>query len=156
MSRLPSVEVFGRAVATVLEESAFVLTEPSPPQSAALCEGWVAEVRFAAFAPGVIRLYVPGELAITFCAGLLGKELDDEGVAEGGPDAVGEVTNMVAGALLPAWLGEAVEYELGTPEVRTLSQVGSVFEPHHDALSVWLVTEEGLPMMAQVQLGESP
>jgi hypothetical protein len=156
MSHLPDVDTLGNVVGSVFEESAFVFTEPCAQPAEPLREGWVAEVCFASPVQGCFRLSVSTELAVALCAGLLGQEPDDPGVNEGGSDAIGEVANMVVGALLPAWLGDSVEYELGTPKVRPLLDEKAPCGVIGDTTLAWRVTEEGQYLLAEVRMGAPP
>lgn len=139
----PSAELLGDVLGRTLEEAAFVFAEarPRPPPHA----GALVEARLAYAGPhrGELVLAAPVSLAATIAANLLG---EDEGGAEttgDDEDAVGELLNMVAGALVVELFGAGAATRLGLPRVRRVSP-----EDHDRALRAatavaTLVEEEG-------------
>jgi len=152
---LPRAELVGQVLGTVLEEAAFAFSEPAEPGALTSRSGWMAQISFRATAAGELRLTLTHELAFQLCAGLLGLEPDDDEVKTRARDTTGELTNILAGSLLSAWLGEDAEYELGTPTIHPYPLTGTVDKgPASARLRVCRVTDEGEPFEVELRLAE--
>jgi CheY-specific phosphatase CheX len=152
---VPKAELMGQVVGTVLEEAAFAFSEPAEPGALASRSGWMARIEFRARVVGELRLTLTHELACQLCASLLGLEPDDEESQRRARDTTGELTNILAGSLLSAWLGEEAEYELGTPVVVPHPPTGeAVHSPTSARVCVTRVTDEGEPFEVELRLAE--
>jgi len=138
-----SPEVLGDVLARTLEEAAFVFAESTvapPPHDDALVE---ARLAYVGAHRGELALAAPASLAATFAANLLG---EDEGGAEttgDDEDAVGEILNMVAGALVVELFGADAPTRLGVPRVRRISAEEHARALRGAAAVATLVEEEG-------------
>ncbi len=154
---LPSAELVGQIVGTVLEEAAFAFSEPASPDTPTATSGWTACIEFRALVSGELRLTLTHTLACQLCAGLLGLEPEDEEVQSRAKDTTGELTNILAGALLSTWLGETAEYELGTPAVAALTSPNSLAPLlGTDVVQVSRITDEGEPFDVVLRLVGGP
>jgi CheY-specific phosphatase CheX len=151
MSHDLTPKLLQESLVCVLEEAAFVFTEPA--ESAPLFSGDLvrAEIAFEGAVKGNISFAVPSEIGETFAANLMAEEPGSPEVREHASEAVGEILNMVAGILLESWLGEEARYHLGTPRVRRLGELGA-WPPAGSAAAISLCTEEEQPIVASVEL----
>lgn len=137
-------ELLSRVTRQVLEEAAFVFLEPadSPPP---FKEGEIVSGRIALHGPagdGELLVATSGEVSQTLAANLLGLDPGEDGAAHQAEDALGEIVNIIAGALLEQLYGDA-PYSLGLPAV-----VRVPARTHAEALAgagcaVCFVTDEG-------------
>jgi len=131
-------EVLGRT----LDEAAFVFTDPQeapPPFTGSLIE---ARIRYDGPATGVLCLATGPEMAATLAANLLGAEESDVTPALR-RDAVGELLNMVVGALVAQVYGEESRCRLGVPQVRELAAAAYAGGQAQRACATHLVEEHG-------------
>ena len=136
------------ATRRVLEEAAFVFTEPtvaSPDET--IWPGPVVQAQLPFTGPirGHFLLAAPSRL----CGPLVA---DMVGVADGGEEVgavLGEILNMVAGMTLGQTLGAEELWELGVPEVKSVTPAEQVSGPRPE---VWvrLDTEEDEPVEVAV------
>jgi CheY-specific phosphatase CheX len=126
-----------------LEEAAFVYFEPgeaSPEADGPVLE---ARLRYAGDHEGELRLAVSESFASTLAANMLGEEEGGAEVTGDDRDAVGELLNMIAGALVLEVFGRYARCALDIPQVRRVSP-----DEHRRALdgadvAVSLLDEEG-------------
>lgn len=109
-------EVLRRSLANVLEEAAFVFTEPTDGPSPAAQEALIARLAFRGDHVGELWLVVPEELGWTLAANMLGIEDRSEARAAS-VDATGELLNILGGVLVEACWGQGVRCDFGTPTV---------------------------------------
>jgi hypothetical protein len=153
MSELGALDA-GRLAAVIvrtLEDAAFVFAtpadeaagEPAPP-----FDGDVVEARLAWSGPraGELRLAVGRGLAAALAANLLGV---DE-APERGEEALAELANMAAGALVAELFGAADPPRLSLPRVARRSPAAHAAERREAAVAVALVEEEGRRIEARV------
>jgi CheY-specific phosphatase CheX len=90
------------AVTTTLEEAAFLFPEICDEPTIAHVDGpWVAaSLAFGSTMCGVLRFAVSQPLAIEMASNLLGIEPDDAMAVEKSHEAVGEMLNMIGGAVI--------------------------------------------------------
>jgi CheY-specific phosphatase CheX len=121
MTAEPSSELLAQVVGRTLEQAAFVFAERA--DEAVPFAGTVIQARLGYFGPrtGEIRLATSTAFAATLAANLLGTEPDDPEAAGRDLDAVGELLNMVAGALLCELFGQQTTCRLGIPAVARTS-----------------------------------
>lgn len=132
-------DALAAAFARTLEEAAFVFAERSddPPPF----EGEVLEARLAWSGPdaGELRLTAEPALAAALAANLLG--VDD---AEGrGADALGELLNMAAGAVVLELFGPREARRLLLPAVRVVDAATHASARAGAAVSASLLEESG-------------
>ncbi len=131
----------------VLEEAAFVFSEPGNviPTSG---ERLRAELAFSGQERGRLVLHLPMDLGVEIAGNLLGTEASDRGARENAADAVGEIANMVSGALMAQLFGESGEYDLGTPVVQLVTEDGPETHAGASAFSVTFVTDDEQSIIA--------
>jgi CheY-specific phosphatase CheX len=126
-----------------LEEAAFVYFEPGEVSVEAEGPVLEARLRYAGDDEGELRLALSESFASTLAANMLGEEEGGAAVTGDDRDAVGELLNMIAGALVLEVFGRYARCALDIPQVR---RVG--VDEHRRALeqadvSVGLLDEEG-------------
>jgi CheY-specific phosphatase CheX len=143
MSAELTSELLAQSLAQALEEAAFVFAEPTeePPE----LQGQVIEARLGYAGPheGELALAADAGFAATLAANLLG---EDEGGAEAAgddQDAVGELLNMIAGALVVELFGADVPCRLGLPRVARLTAAEHAATLGAAAAAASLLSEEG-------------
>lgn len=138
----PTDELLAASLGEILEEAAFIFTEPldAPPPF----EGQALEARIGYQGPhtGELRLVADAGLAATLAANLLG---EDEGEATRGKagEAVGELLNMFVGVWVVKLFGQQSRCKLGVPRVRELPAAEAGTRPRDAACAASLVEEEG-------------
>ncbi len=115
-------------ISQMLEEAAFVFIEPIPTAPLETAEIVFAKLTFAGPESGFITMGVSEEFATTLAASLLGVDPDDPDVSEKQKGAVGEILNIIVGALMETMFGDKAVINLGIPEVaivdtQTLRQI---------------------------------
>jgi len=116
-----SPERLAELVADTLEEAAFVFAEAShPPPS---FHGEVLEARLQYSGPdrGVLGLRASQDFATGLAANLLGIERTDPEIDKRSADALGEIVNMLAGAVVLELFGPAAQTSIGVPSVREVA-----------------------------------
>ncbi|HTP27968.1 MAG TPA: chemotaxis protein CheX [Anaeromyxobacteraceae bacterium] len=157
MSAELSAELLAQALSRTLEEAAFVFAEPTqdPPP----LEGEVIEARlsYRGDHEGELRLAAPASFAASLAANLLGEEEGSQGAKARGDDCIGELLNMIAGALAVDLFGPGSRCLLGLPRVRRVAA-----EEHAQALATahaaaTLIEEEGgrIDLSASISQGAS-
>jgi len=104
--------------AGTLEEAAFVFTEradPPPPFPGSVLE---ARLQYDGPSRGEIALRATPEFAAGLAANLLGSEPGDPETARRSADALGEIVNMLAGAVVLELFGPVAQTRIGVPSVR--------------------------------------
>jgi chemotaxis protein CheY-P-specific phosphatase CheC len=107
-------------VGKVLQDAAFVFTEPLEDDLPDEGEVVQATLEFTGSKDGRLVFSVPPTFAIELAANLLGIEADDPTATSQKNDAVGETLNIVAGILMESWLGADAQYNLSPPTTRTI------------------------------------
>jgi hypothetical protein len=113
----PSSELLAKVLRGVLEEAAFVFTEPGAPRAAAESVV-IAEVRFRGPERGRLVLACPLALGVEIAESFTGCEPDSSVAEAWAADATAEIVNMLAGRLLVEWWGPEATYDLDLPRVR--------------------------------------
>ena len=145
-------EILAGTLAQILEEAAFLFAEPSeepPPYAGEVLQ---ARLSFMGDHEGELVLGAPPELCATLAANLLGE--DEGGAATTGDDedAVGELLNMVAGALLVELYGPDAQCLLGLPRVERVAPARHEGELTGADAVATLVEEEGRRIDLSVRL----
>jgi hypothetical protein len=99
--------------------------------------------------PAVVGMAVPQGLAVTIAGTMMGCTLDpcEDGMLV--LDALGELTNMLAGSLLTLLLPAADGFELGLPECRIVSDMAT--EPAAPGTSTYQFTAAGATFLTSWQ-----
>lgn len=117
MSTPLTPELLHRTAATTLRDAAFFFTQPMTEPLAWPKRVLVARLSFDGTQKGVMRLVVTPAFGIELAANLLGIDPGDVNAAAEARAAVGELLNMICGALVAQWFGTDVVCQLGIPEV---------------------------------------
>jgi CheY-specific phosphatase CheX len=104
-------------VSRVLEDCAFMCTEPSPESTRWSAPITRATLEFSGPRSGTIEVYATRELTMAIAADMLGIEMSDPDATELADGALGEITNVIAGALVARMFGTDCLVELGIPVV---------------------------------------
>jgi len=139
MSSQVTADVLAEVAASVLEDAAFVFTERAPGPTAWSETAVAAEIGYGGPEEGELVLVTSPPLAAQLAANMLGVELDDPEVAERAADAVREMLNVVAGALMARVFGTSVVCHLEVPRAPTARPDGAP----PPCCTVDLVTMEG-------------
>jgi CheY-specific phosphatase CheX len=116
----PSEEALSRLSADILSDSAFLLTEPSDNSLPLPMSSLSAVISIRAVASGArasLVLSAPRELATVIAADMLGVSIVDPDVAAHTEGALGELVNVLAGAVSEAVFGPRETCDLGVPRV---------------------------------------
>ena len=154
MDSKPTRERLGALVIELLESAAFVFAQTAEEKPSAasdiLCARIVLEYREQV----ELSLCVPSQLAPELAANLLALEPDSDEAKSGAGDAVGELSNMLAGSLAVEIFGRDVVCRLGMP--RVASETGVDHDRHFGRAPcrVSLQTEDG--HRVDVTLAEIP
>lgn len=146
------LKMLGRTVIEILEEAAFLFCEPLDEQneSPVALEVFVAGIDFKGPVSGNILLSAPSDVTSELAANLLGLEPDAPEIGGRESDALGEMLNIIGGALLKEWFGSFSDFEMGIPNVQRMSHDELVQETARATLHVPLVTEQGYRIDAAV------
>jgi hypothetical protein len=140
-------------VSRTLEDAAFVFTEPADPTLPFEAPVLEARLDFEGPSRGELALTATPALARGLAANLLGLEPGDPDIAVRAGDALGEIVNMLAGAVVLELFGPAAQTRIGVPAVRELAGAPAP----GSGTSVSLTTEEGERLDAFVRpLAGSP
>jgi CheY-specific phosphatase CheX len=115
MSSSVTVDVLAEVAGRVLEDTAFVFTDRAPDPASWSEAAVAAEIGYAGPEQGEIRMVASPALAARLAANMLGAEPEDAESVERGPEAVREVLNVVAGALMARVFGTGVVCHLDVP-----------------------------------------
>ncbi len=140
-------EGLGEVSAMVLEEAAFVFTEPS--QETPSWEGEVVETRleFTGDGNGSVMMAAPKSLCLELAANLLGIEPGEETSVERPAEAaLSEMLNMIAGPLTAKWFGDQAVCNIGVPAAKTVPAPAHETWSNAATCSITLVAEEDDPI----------
>ncbi|MCK6548170.1 chemotaxis protein CheX [Myxococcota bacterium] len=138
----PDAAVLTRVASSVLADGAFMLTEPAETPLAAE-DALVFAVPFRASVSGCVLFEAPIDLGFEMMSNL---DDDTSDLQLGALDAMREMTNILAGALMPELFGDEV-VELGVP-----SGPGEPVPPG-SSMRTDLVTDEGHHLAVLVTWG---
>jgi hypothetical protein len=130
----------------VLEDSAFVVTEPCMPAPSLGADVLLARIRFSGPEDGELRMRIPKAFALRLATNMLGVEPDDLEAGLGASDAAGETLNVIAGALMARVYGTRAACHLGVPRVVPEQPL----PPQEVAATVSLVTDDALGLTLSV------
>jgi hypothetical protein len=146
-------ERLAEMVARTLEDAAFVFTEPADPSATFGAPVLEARLEFEGPTRGELALTTTRAVARGLAANLLGLEPGDRDIEVRAGDALGEIVNMLAGAVVLELFGPAAQTRIGVPAVRELAGAPGP----GSGTTVSLATEDGDRLDAAVrQLGGGP
>ena len=116
MTSVPSAESLSRTLMGLLADAAFVFAEPTASPLPANGSPFVARLTMAHGESWELCVCVQDKLGDMLAANLLGTESESEAHASA-TDAVGELANILAGALAVDLFGKDVVCQLGIPVV---------------------------------------
>ena len=117
-----SPEMLQRVASRLLEEAAFVFTEPVGAEAPSW-DGEVLEVElaFSGHGRGWLMLAAPKRFGVQLASNLLGVDPgEDTEMEEHGTDALREMLNMIAGPLMEEWFGKEAVCEIGIPRAESV------------------------------------
>jgi len=150
----PTSDLLAETLGSTLEEAAFVFVEPRsrpPPFPAKVLE---ARIGYAGPSSGELFLVADSSMAATLAANLLGED-EGEATASRGSDALGELLNMVVGALVMRLFGEGARCRLGVPRVREVRASEHQARLLAAACTAHLVEEEGRRIDLSLAAGDA-
>ena len=110
-------ELLNEVVVQVLEECAFLSTEPSPDTVVWPDDAACITVAFSGPQKGQVELHADKNLAMTIAADMLGVDASDPEASRLADGALAELANVVTGALVAKLFGTDCLVELGIPVV---------------------------------------
>ncbi len=151
-----SPELLAAVLSRTLEEAAFAFLEPAEAPCNSSVRVIEATLEISGERRAELRLAVPEVFAATLAANMLGEEEGGEDVTGDDEDAIGELLNMIAGAVAAEVFGRNARCALGIPRLR---RVG--LQEHRSAIAgattVSMADEEGRPVhLASRWLGAAP
>ena len=133
-------------VTRMLEDAAFIFTEPSDPAPPFPTPVLEARLTFDGPGSGELALTTTPALAQGLAANLLGLEPGDPETGRRAGDALGEFVNMLAGVVVLELFGPKAQTRIGVPEVRELAAAAASL----GATCASLATEDGERIDARV------
>jgi hypothetical protein len=111
-------ESTGRVASRMFEETAFIFTEPWEDAPMLESEVVSASIDFQGPHSGTVAMAADSSFCTTLAANFLGLEPDDPEAIRNGNAALGELLNIIAGALMEEWFGTETVCHIGIPLVR--------------------------------------
>lgn len=149
----PSPAAVGAVISQTLEEAAFLITEPITDQLPSWPSRSLLQARLSlsgSKVSGTLFLICSARLAVEMAANMMGIEPSEEQAAGAAMDALGEVLNMVAGALCEQLFDEQA-VEVGIPQVEVTT--GELAKSSAEQLTVVsLQSDDGDWLLAAVRL----
>ena len=143
MASAPSSDALSRAVIALLADAAFVFAEPTTAPMPAGENPLVARLTLELGERWELCVCVQDKLGQVLAANLLGTESETGEARAAASDAVGELANILAGALAVDLFGKSVVCKIGIPTV-AIEPARAVGERlAKSACRVNLETEEG-------------
>jgi len=134
-------------VSRTLEDAAFVFTEPADGAGAPAAPVLHARLDFEGPARGELSLTASPAVARALAANLLGLDEGDPDIDARAGDALGEVVNMLAGAVVLELFGPEAQTRIGVPAGAELAAPPA----GAGGTAVALLTEEGERIDAAVR-----
>jgi len=143
MASPPSSELLARTLISLLADAAFVFAEPVATSMPAGENPWVARLTIEHGESWELCVCVQDKLGPLLAANLLGTESETGEARAAAADAVGELANILAGALAVELFGKDVVCNIGIPVVTiaTGDAVGDCLAK--STCQANLLTEEG-------------
>lgn len=147
------------AVKEVMETMAFMeMTpgDPKEPHGFSLVGDVVSTIGFTGMESGIFLTSVRMELARKITANLLGIEEEELTDNTEISDAMGELTNMIAGNVKNLWAGEGLKMDLSVPMVMAGKDMEARFRQSLvEGAAVDFTDDEGRVLRVEFRLGES-
>ena len=143
MRSLPDSEALSRIVIALLADAAFVFAEPASAAMPSNEDPLVARLTIEHGETWELCVCVQGDLGSMLAANLLGTESESSEAHAAASDAVGEMTNILAGALSVEIFGKDVVCHIGIPVVAVEPGRTLASRLAKSACRANLVTEEG-------------
>lgn len=105
---------------SILEDAAFFFSQPMGAPLPWPVRVLEARLAFSGPTAGTVRIVTTAQFGAELAANLLGIEPTDPEAPAQAKAAVGELLNIICGALVAEWFGTAHICQLGIPEVREL------------------------------------
>jgi len=131
------------SAASVLEDAAFLFTEPAEEQLDQAGDLVRARIRFSGPASGFLQINTPVEGCTTLAANMLGIDADDDDAFARGKDALGEILNILCGAVLGRAFG-GHDITMGLPAL--VANDDPSHAPQGSDVRAGLMTDEGFGM----------
>lgn len=119
MASAPSSKSLSRTLIGLLADAAFVFAEPTDAPLPATGNSLVARLTMAHGESWELCVCVQDKLGDLLAANLLGTESESGEARAAAADAVGELANILAGALAVDLFGKDVVCQIGIPTVET-------------------------------------
>jgi hypothetical protein len=143
MLELPSAERLTEIVAGILADATFMFVESAETKDWQGTELLCARLAMEHGERVELMLRAEPALGPTLAANLLGTEVDSEEARASAGAALGELANMVAGALAVEVFGHEAICHIGIPEVAVESTLDSIAALAATTCKTIVLTEEG-------------
>jgi len=148
------------AVKDVMETMVFMdmsPSEPTQPEGTSLAGDVVSTLGFTGTENGIFVTSVGMDLARKITANMLGMEEEEIQDKSEISDAMGELTNMIAGNVKVLWSDEGWEMEISVPVVMAGKELEARFSRNLvEGAAVDFVNEDGERLRVEIRLGENP
>lgn len=143
------------AAARVLEDGAFLFTEPADEPPALQDDVVTARIRFEGPGEGFLQVTMPTQGCTMLAANMLGVDPEDDDAAARGRDALGEILNILCGALLGEAFPDSAEIKMGLPYVAEGREVPA--DPKGQDAKATLLAEDGFAIEVAFRIaGDAP
>ena len=132
-----TIELLQEVTGQILEEAAFVFSEQEESEWPPGESIFQASIPFTGEFDGTMTVAAGEAFVSSLAANLLGLDFGDEATPSQGKDAIGEILNIVGGALLGRWFGSDHTYNMGVPTV--IECDAETHQKTVDGASVWLI-----------------
>jgi len=146
-----TTDTLARTACDILEETAFIFASPANAVPSGPAQLVVAQLSVSGEVRGSLILAVPPSVGSEIAANLLGLEPGDPDADSQAADAVGEILNIMAGALAAQCAVGSAGWRLGPPCTRTVQDLCEV-ETGSTGCEAMLVTDAGERVWARVAL----
>jgi hypothetical protein len=156
MTSAPSSQSLSRTLIGLLADAAFVFAEPTDAPLPATGNPLVARLTMAYGESWELCVCVQDKLGDMLAANLLGTESETGEARAAAADAVGELANILAGALAMDLFGKDVVCQIGIPVATIETERAASDRLAKATCRANLVTEEGYALaVALTALGEA-
>lgn len=156
MTCMPSAEVLSRKVKALLSEAAFVFAEATDESRDFGGDVVVARLKIQHEDAAELVVYAEHELGKLLAANLLGTDNDAGEARAAIHDAVGELTNILAGSLAVEMFGKDVVTRIGIPAVTAEPAYVAQDRLAGCACRVRFVTDEGHGLAVAISAVRAP
>ncbi len=150
MASAPNSESLARAVSALLADAAFVFAEPTSESLPSDESALVARLTMEHGETWELCVCVQDKLGKVLAANLLGTESESGEARAAAADAVGELANILAGALAVELFGKDVVCHIGIPAVVVESERTAAARLAQSTCRTNLLTEEGYALAVAI------